>query len=181
MDEQEFRSVLARVAGERPIVGDLYRVGELSDVPERTGASVTLGVSAGQRWTEVHGIEGELPSNVRIEGDQVKISSESGPDDWNDVQGPDAEALRVFSLLDPRLVVDQLTRVEFLPDPTQAICHIDLISWKPHLPDAFLKWLEGDAYDRPVIFQLEGGRLVASSQPDLPPRRGDRIDIRFRQ
>ena len=182
MKLDDLPTVLSQFAMEKPVRAKLYRQADDGEaVP--IGVDVILGTDDGKMFIELHGIEGELPANIRIEDDTVKISPDGEPGAWQSIEGADAAALRVFSLLDPRRFAGQLHRVNVVENArdgyTYAVGHVDLLSWQPRLPEAFVTWLRADAHDRPIVFRFEGSRLAEVIQPDLYPRREDRIVERF--
>jgi len=182
-DLQDLKSVLSKFASEKPIRANLFRLEAPEEKPEPTGAYVLMGEAEGRRFLEVRGLVGELPSNVRMEEGSISGSSYEKPDEWQNLEGTDAEVLRVFLLLDPRILAEQVYRADFIPTKgdgqTFVVGHVNLRSLKPGLPKAFLEWVKGDAFDREVALHFRGGRLVEAIQPDLYPRRADRIIERF--
>jgi hypothetical protein len=181
MDLDELREILAAFAREEPVRADLFRTQADDQEPKPTGGFVIVGQSDGQRFMEVRGIEGELPANVRIVEDAVLASSSEEPNDWQALDGAEADSLRVFTLLDPGILADQIQRAEFSfteNGETIATVHVDLASF-PRLPEAFINWLRGDAVDRVIELHLKEDRILEITQPDIHPRRSDRITERF--
>jgi hypothetical protein len=183
-DLEELRSALSRFAEEETRQAKVFRLGpaDESREPEPTGALVIIGQTEGRRFTEVRGLEGELPPNVRIEDDVVLASSQRKPDEWQSMEGPNGDALRLFSLLNPSVLADNLTEAEFIEDAEGASVvqgRMDLTSIHG-LPEGFLKWLGDDAFQREVELRLdEQNRPIETTQPDIFPRRSDRIVTRF--
>ena len=185
MNIEDFQKVLWQFAEEAPVSAELFRLEHDAPGLEQTGVLVVFGKANGKRFVRVEGIKGELPANIKIEVEDGKVfaSPKAEPNNWQPLD--DADALRVFSLLHPQLVARQATRVD--PETTKdekgmtvVSSHVDLFTWKPELPEDFLKWLRGDAHDRVVVAQFDGDRLVETRQPDLPPRRADTIIARFK-
>ena len=182
-DLDDLKSVLSKFAGEASAQATLFRLqaAEEGGEPESTGAVVVIGQNNGKRYTEIRGLEGELPANIRIEEDAVFGSSMDKPDEWHALDGPDGDSLRAFSLLDPRTVGDLIERAEFREGAeglTVILGRVDLASI-PGVPEALIKWLGGDAVDREVELRFKEDRLIEVTQPDLHPRRSDHIIERF--
>jgi hypothetical protein len=182
-DLDELKSILSQFAEEESAQAKLFRLqaANVGGEPESTGAFVVIGQTEGRRFTELRGLEGELPANIRIEDDAVLGSSQEDPDDWQSLDGPDGDSLRVFTLLDPRTLADQITSAEFRENAegqTVVLGLVDLASI-PGLPEAFVRWLGDDAMNREIELRFEGDRLVETTQTDLYPRRRDRIVERF--
>jgi len=181
-DFEQLRSVLSKFAAETPRRAFLYRAdGDQELEPEATGAFVLVGQTEAGRFVEIRGLQGELPANIRIEDDVLLISPAERPEDWQHIDDPDADALRSFSLLDPRTVGDLMDSAEFQAssdDETVASVHIDLGSL-PGLPDEFREFLAVGSLDRQVELHFKGDNLVEMVQQDLYPRQTDRISERF--
>ncbi len=181
MNLDDLKAILSAFAEEETANADLYRLQAADEPPEATGATVVFGKTDGRRFTEVHGLQGELPANIRIEEEAVLGSSPENPDDWKALEGPDGESLRVFSLLDPRTLGEQIQQAEFVTaeaGETLAVGHVDLANL-PGLPEQFVKWLKGDAFDRLVQMRFVDDQLVETVQADFYPRLSDRIIARY--
>lgn len=180
-DFEHFRSLLANFAEDEDKRAYLYRQREADEAPEATGAFIVVGQTDGRRFTEIHGLRGELPANIRVEDDAVLVSPPDNPEEWETFDDDDADALRAFSVLDPRILGELLDGAEFEPisdDETVAVGKINLASL-PGLPDEYLEYLQADTLEREVHFRLKGDKVVEIAQPDLYPRQSDRISARF--
>jgi hypothetical protein len=176
----ELKAFLLAFADEEPRRAALYRSQNAEERPSETGAVVLIGKAEGRTFLEIRGIEGELPANLRIEDDAVLGSSREEPDDWKELKDEDIDALRAFSLLDPRVLGASLDGADFGKgdDETIVIGHIDLGS-VPGLPAEFVEFLKQYSLDHTVELHFVGRRLVEIVQQDLYPRQTDRISERF--
>jgi hypothetical protein len=182
-DLDDLKSVLSKFAEKEPKRAKLLRLqGEDEGLElESTGAFVVVGQSDGKPYTEIRGLEGELPANIRIEEDAVLGSSMEEPDEWQTLDGPDGDSLRTFSLLNPQILGELIESAEFHDgddEQTVILGRVNLASI-PRIPEAFIKWLGADAFDRPVELRVKDNRLIEVTQPDLHPRRSDHIIERF--
>jgi hypothetical protein len=180
-DFDHFKSILAKFAEEGPVRAFLYRQSEGDEEPEATGAFIVVGEAEGRRFTEVHGLRGEMPANIRVEDDAVLVGPPEDPSAWETFDDEDAGALRAFTLMDPRVLGELLEGAEFdsvSADETRVIGKYNLASL-PGLPDEYIEYLGSDTLEREVEVRLVGERVVEISQPDVFPRQSDRIFARF--
>ena len=180
-DFNHLKSVLLRFADDAPRRAFLYRAQPGDEEPEATGAYIIVGQTDGRRFTEIHGLQGELPANIRIQEDAVLVSPPESPDEWQPLDDEDAAALRAFSVLDPTVLGELLESAEFesiSDEEVVATASFNLVSLKG-LPDEFVEWLREDTLEHEVQFRLKGDQLIEIAQPDLYPRQSDRISARF--
>ena len=179
-DFDNFLDLLKNFAEDGPKRAYLYRQRESDEAPEATGAFIVVGHTDGRRFTEIHGLRGELPANIRVEDDAVLVSPPENPDDWQTFDDEDAAVLQAFSVMNPRVMADLVEDAEFEPisnDETIVTTKIDLESLSS-LPAEFRAFL-ADTLEREVQFLFRGDQIVEITQPDLYPRQSDRISARF--
>jgi hypothetical protein len=179
-DFDELKALLLNFAEEEPRRAVLYRSQNAEERPSETGAVIQIGKTQGRNFVEIRGLEGELPANLRIEEEAVLGSSREEPDDWKALDDDDVDALRAFSLLDPRVIGETLNSADFATGDDEAIVigHVDLASVH-RLPGEFVEFLKRYSLDHTVELHFKDRTLVEMVQQDLYPRQTDRISERF--
>jgi hypothetical protein len=176
------------------IVGTIYRESSTHETVEPTGGSIEL--SEHPRFGPmllVKGLGESGRAQVRMAANQRRPFDYS--DDgrrWSPLDGEDDAAFRIYGLLDPRQVLNNLaslppgTRDSLWIDAdvkvhrgeSQVIGTLDLGQWYPALPSDFLAFLD-DSRTQSVGIGLADGRFAELVQRDVFPRQDDTIRVVF--
>jgi hypothetical protein len=105
------------------------------------------------------------------------------PDAWEIADDEDADALRAFSLMDPRVLADLIEEsvVEEMSSDEAIVTAKYKISSLPGLPEDYVRYLEAGGLEREVEIHMTLQDVLEVSQLDLYPRHSDRISARFEQ
>lgn len=178
---QRFIQPTLDFARDNPRIGKIYRLRstEHSFEPKHaTGGQVLLTDSDGVWRTEIEGFRPGITPIVMSSADSLAVSVlQNGEPVASRTRDASVEALRIYSLLDPRIVLSRSRSTTQLPDRDILVCEVFLEDLG--LPREYLTWLGQTEMVRTVRLVYSGIVPLTLWQADVPPQTKDTIVVAY--